>query len=192
MGPQADSIFNAAGICSGKTLQPGTCFQTNDLAQIAFEWDGMPTSFLSTAEPRKLWDKLITAGAVSAGCTVFDHHRILEGFPIVGVDVTSDNLAPEADRISQAISYTKGCYLGQEPIARLDAMGHVNRKLFRCVVSSATETGDVEELPLVTSCSDATGDHRPALLTMSVRKAEGAEAIRARCADGRVVDVELR
>ena len=52
---------------------------------------------------------------------------------IVGVevvDVGGDHLAPEADRISQAISYTKGCYLGQEPIARLDALGHVNNTAY--------------------------------------------------------------
>ena len=41
----------------------------------------------------------------------------------------NENLAPEAERNSISISYTKGCYLGQEPIARLDAMGHVNRAL---------------------------------------------------------------
>jgi tRNA-modifying protein YgfZ len=46
-------------------------------------------------------------------------------------------MAPEAERNASTISYVKGCYLGQEPIARLDAMGHVNRAL-RCVESSAT------------------------------------------------------
>lgn len=55
--------------------------------------------------------------------------RINERFPVIGRDMTNENLAPEAERNSIAISYTKGCYLGQEPIARLDAMGHVNRAL---------------------------------------------------------------
>jgi folate-binding protein YgfZ len=55
--------------------------------------------------------------------------RILERYPVIGLDMTGDNLAPEAERNVKAISYTKGCYLGQEPIARLDAMGHVNRAL---------------------------------------------------------------
>lgn len=55
--------------------------------------------------------------------------RINERFPIIGRDMTSEHMAPEAERNSIAISYTKGCYLGQEPIARLDAMGHVNRTL---------------------------------------------------------------
>jgi folate-binding protein YgfZ len=55
--------------------------------------------------------------------------RIEAGLPIYGVDLTDDNLAQEAGRTGTAISFTKGCYLGQEPIARLDAMGHVNREL---------------------------------------------------------------
>lgn len=58
--------------------------------------------------------------------------RIAERFPAPGVDITDEHLAPEAGRNPSAISYTKGCYLGQEPIARLDAMGHVNR-LLKCV-----------------------------------------------------------
>ena len=49
--------------------------------------------------------------------------------PVYGVDLTDENLAQEAGRTASAISFTKGCYLGQEPIARIDAMGHVNREL---------------------------------------------------------------
>lgn len=58
-----------------------------------------------------------------------NHLRIEERFPVIGRDLTSEHLAPEAERNGTAISYNKGCYLGQEPIARLDAMGHVNRAL---------------------------------------------------------------
>lgn len=68
----------------------------------------------------------------------FEELRIRESFPIVGQDLTGENMAPEAERNRSAISYVKGCYLGQEPIARLDAMGHVNRALrsVECSVSS--------------------------------------------------------
>ncbi|EAQ77819.1 CAF17-like 4Fe-4S cluster assembly/insertion protein YgfZ [Blastopirellula marina] len=55
--------------------------------------------------------------------------RIEAGFPYFGRDITSENLAQEADRDAAAISFTKGCYLGQETIARIDALGHVNRRL---------------------------------------------------------------
>src|SRR5438876_9836243 len=44
-------------------------------------------------------------------------------------DSTADNLPQEVARNAQAISFTKGCYLGQETVARIDAVGHVNRLL---------------------------------------------------------------
>ena len=59
----------------------------------------------------------------------FEAFRIDAGFPIYGVDLSDDYLAQEAARTAKAISFTKGCYLGQEPIARIDALGHVNREL---------------------------------------------------------------
>ncbi len=59
----------------------------------------------------------------------FEAFRIDAGFPSYGIDLTDDHLAQEAGRTEKAISFTKGCYLGQEPIARIDALGHVNREL---------------------------------------------------------------
>ncbi len=55
--------------------------------------------------------------------------RIESGLPLFDVDFESANLPQEIDRDTQAISFTKGCYLGQETIARIDALGHVNKKL---------------------------------------------------------------
>lgn len=60
---------------------------------------------------------------------VLDVLRIEAVWPRYGVDITDEHLAQEAGRTAQAISFTKGCYLGQEPIARLDALGHTNREL---------------------------------------------------------------
>ena len=72
--------------------------------------------------------------------------RIAERFPIIGVDLTLDHLAPEADRNTTGISFQKGCYLGQEPIARIDALGHVNRAL-RCVrLSTANPSNAAADL----------------------------------------------
>jgi folate-binding protein YgfZ len=78
---------------------------------------------------------------MQAGCTIgdtnqFHMRRIAAGFPLFGSDITEDNLVQEVGRTSLAISFTKGCYLGQEPIARIDAMGHVNRILCRLKLTS--------------------------------------------------------
>ena len=61
----------------------------------------------------------------------FHQARVVEGFPWYGVDLDDSNLPQEADRDSETISFTKGCYLGQETVARLDAMGQVQKKLVR-------------------------------------------------------------
>jgi folate-binding protein YgfZ len=72
---------------------------------------------------------LDAAGAQAAQSAVFDALRIEASFPMYGIDITDENLAQEVNRTAQAISFSKGCYLGQEPIARIDALGHVNHQL---------------------------------------------------------------
>ena len=67
-----------------------------------------------------------------------DGMRIAAGTPAFGRDIQLDNLPQEIGRDAQAISFVKGCYLGQETVARLDALGHVNKLLRRIVV----EDGD--------------------------------------------------
>lgn len=54
--------------------------------------------------------------------------RVEAGVPRYGLDMDDDRLPIEAN-LDHAVSTTKGCYLGQEPIARLSARGHVNRRL---------------------------------------------------------------
>jgi folate-binding protein YgfZ len=72
---------------------------------------------------------LMAAGAEAASTEAFDAARIEAGSPLYGRDITDENLPQEVGRNAQAISFTKGCYLGQETVARIDALGHVNRHL---------------------------------------------------------------
>ena len=55
--------------------------------------------------------------------------RVEAGTPAAGRDVTPDNLPQEVARDDRAINFVKGCYLGQETVARIDALGHVNKLL---------------------------------------------------------------
>jgi folate-binding protein YgfZ len=57
--------------------------------------------------------------------------RMEAGIPRFGVDIDETNLAPEAGLDSQAISYSKGCYIGQEVIARIRTYGQVTKTLRR-------------------------------------------------------------
>ena len=54
--------------------------------------------------------------------------RIEAGIPRYGVDFSEDNLLLEVG-MEHAVSYTKGCYLGQEVVERIRSRGHVNKKL---------------------------------------------------------------
>ncbi len=74
------------------------------------------------------WERALEHGATAAGVDAFDVLRIESGVPWHGRDVTSETLALEA-RYEAAISFRKGCYLGQEVMERVTARGHVNRKL---------------------------------------------------------------
>jgi folate-binding protein YgfZ len=59
----------------------------------------------------------------------FEVLRIEAGTPVFGRDVTERNLPQEIGRDDRAINFTKGCYLGQETVARIDAFGHINQIL---------------------------------------------------------------
>jgi folate-binding protein YgfZ len=74
------------------------------------------------------WDALVAAGARPCGMEALDGRRVEVGVPRVGVDMGAKTLALEVP-VEDAISTTKGCYLGQEVVARGTARGHVNRRL---------------------------------------------------------------
>jgi folate-binding protein YgfZ len=90
-----------------------------------------PSFFLSCPADQyaACWSACLEAGAVPCMADAAEVVRIEAGTPVFGVDITTDNLPQEVGRDQQAISFTKGCYLGQETVARLDALGHVNRLL---------------------------------------------------------------
>ena len=77
-----------------------------------------------------LWTALVRAGATPSDGEAFDIARIEAGRPEWGIDIDESTLAQEAnlDELG-AISYTKGCYTGQETVARVHFRGHVNRQL---------------------------------------------------------------
>jgi folate-binding protein YgfZ len=73
--------------------------------------------------------ELVAAGASRVSRPAVEIARLEAGVPLFGQDITAENLPQEIGRDKQAISFTKGCYLGQETVARIDALGHVNRQL---------------------------------------------------------------
>ena len=84
---------------------------------------------VSGADLENVVQLTLSAGATEISADVWDIRRIESGFPLYGRDISADNLPQEVARDAHAISFTKGCYLGQETVARIDAVGHVNRYL---------------------------------------------------------------
>jgi folate-binding protein YgfZ len=72
---------------------------------------------------------LTAGGAASVEGDALEIARVESGVPRFGVDMSEDTFPPEARIEARAVSYSKGCYLGQETIARIKTYGHVNRLL---------------------------------------------------------------
>jgi folate-binding protein YgfZ len=79
-------------------------------------------------QARSLWTALLQAGAQPVGYEALEILRIEAGLPRYGVDMDDTNVVTEAN-LDDAVSYTKGCYIGQEIIARIKYRGHVAKKL---------------------------------------------------------------
>jgi folate-binding protein YgfZ len=77
-----------------------------------------------------LWRRAVELGAMPGGLDAWDIARIEAGRPEWGIDIDDSTIPQEAnfDEL-HAISYTKGCYTGQETVARVHFRGHVNRHL---------------------------------------------------------------
>jgi folate-binding protein YgfZ len=133
-GPRAESLL--AERFDVRIEEPRLSHATIDLAGMGVSVRRVdvtqPGGFLISV-PREardaLRDALLAAGATRCGHEAFEAARLEVGFPWFGLDITDANLPQEVGRDQQAISFVKGCYLGQETVARIDALGHVNKTL---------------------------------------------------------------
>ena len=91
-----------------------------------------------------VWAAAAAAGAAPAGLGAWEIARVEAGRPEWGIDI-DDNTIPQEANFDElgAISYTKGCYIGQEVVARVHFRGHVNRHLrgLRAASLDAPPTG---------------------------------------------------
>ncbi len=87
------------------------------------------TLIMSANSAAKLWAELVQKGAVSAGDRVWEQLRIQQGRPVPEAELTEEYTPLEAG-LWQAISFEKGCYIGQETIARLNTYKGVKQRLW--------------------------------------------------------------
>lgn len=103
--------------------------------------------------------RLVEAGAQPAAPEDVHVMRIENGRPRYGEDIGDTSLPQETGQM-HAVSFKKGCYLGQEIVERIRAQGHVNRKLVRLRLDSAVPAGaaltaDGAEAGEITSSADS-------------------------------------
>jgi tRNA-modifying protein YgfZ len=96
-----------------------------------------------TKEVQSISSALGQAGSPFLDASIYEILRVEAGMPTFGKDVDEERLAFDIGRDPSAICFTKGCYLGQEPIVMARDRGHANRKLVGLKISSpsAVPTG---------------------------------------------------
>jgi folate-binding protein YgfZ len=75
-----------------------------------------------------IWEAAVGVGAVAVGSEALETTRVVEGIPAYGVDIQSRDLLQETSQ-DRAVSFTKGCYLGQEIVERVRSRGQVHRHI---------------------------------------------------------------
>lgn len=87
-------------------------------------WPALPGKDLFDADQ-------VPDGAVGCTLEAWEAARITAGLPVNGTELTERTIPAESGLVPLAASLTKGCYVGQELVARIDSRGHVNRHLRR-------------------------------------------------------------
>ena len=93
--------------------------------------------FIEANNSSKLSDALTAAGAAPISNATFETLRIEAGVPLYGIDMDENNVVTETN-LDDAVSFTKGCYLGQEIIIRIKHRGHVAKKLSGVMLADST------------------------------------------------------
>lgn len=116
--------------------------------------------FAPSSAFQAVWDAAVNAHATPAGHGAWEIARVEAGRPEWGVDIDDSTLVQEAnfDELG-AISYTKGCYTGQEVVARVHFRGHVNRNL------RGARTGEAAPPPQGAELFDEIGKSQGKVLT---------------------------
>ncbi len=99
---------------------------------------------IDSSQKAELLQALETAGAQPISDDAFEVFRVEAGIARFGIDIDETNVVPETN-LDDAISYTKGCYVGQEIIVRIKHRGHPAKKLtgLRFDSDAALEPGAV-------------------------------------------------
>lgn len=147
-GPEARAVLAAAGgPAQGLGAEEHSSLEA-DLAGanctvVAAEHGGSGVDLLCPASDlQAVRAALVEAGAQPVSEAAAECARIEAGRPRYGIDMTTETIPQEAGINERAISFTKGCYVGQETVARLHYRGKPNRHLRGLRLAAPTAPGD--------------------------------------------------
>jgi folate-binding protein YgfZ len=135
VGPASEQILQTAGIAPPSHTAYGhhRVIDLEGLAVRVAVGSGLGLPGYTLVLPRqgsdRLWQRLTEAGAIAAGEQVWQQLRVQAGRPIPGAELTEDYNPLEAG-LWETISFDKGCYIGQETIARLNTYQGVKQQLW--------------------------------------------------------------
>jgi tRNA-modifying protein YgfZ len=138
IGPRAAAIAGSAPLpenaCGEVTVGGARC--------LAVGTPGGVDLILELAERDRAWEALLAAGAAEVSPEAAEIVRIEAGRPRFGAEMGTETMPAEAGIVEQAVSFTKGCYIGQETVARLHYKGKPNRHLRGLKLSAPAQPGD--------------------------------------------------
>ncbi len=127
---------------------PVTVARTPDIGVDGFDL------FVAMDAIERIRERALAAGGTPAGLAAWEIARVEAGRPEWGIDMDDSTIPQEANFDDlNAISYTKGCYIGQEVVARVHFRGHVNRHLRGIRAASS------EPVPSGAQLIDDNGNH---------------------------------
>ena len=141
-GPQAEAILTELDLPA--PTEPLTVAQTEDEIYIVHQPRLGTVGFdlFIPIDAMNAWRDRLATTAPQCQMPAFEKARVLATIPRFGVDLTTDHLPPEGGLETRAISYAKGCYIGQEIIARIRTYGKVNKVLRGLSLEGAAAIGD--------------------------------------------------
>ena len=137
-------------------------------------------------------------GVGLAGRIAYTAVRVETGEPIMNVDVDEKTIPQETGLVTDSVSFSKGCYLGQELVARIDSRGRVNRHLRGVVITENVLPPNGAEVWVgdrmagtLTSVTESLGVMAPIALGLIRREAEPDDVVEVRW-DGGMVSAVVR
>ena len=116
----------------------------------------------SRADAQTVWEALLSAGAIAGEASRWEDLRIRQGRPVPGKELTDEDNPLEAG-LWQSVSFDKGCYIGQETIARLNTYKGVKKRLWGLVLDKPVDVGETvwmeeNKIGKVTSLTNESSD----------------------------------